>query len=101
MAADPRRCPAAVEELIRWVTPLNNMFRTAAVDAEVGGQAIAAGDRLALLYPSANRDEDVFADPFTFDTARNPTRTSGSGSAPTSASGRRWPGSSSCCSSPS
>jgi cytochrome P450 len=48
------------------------MFRTAAVDTEVGGQPIAAGDRLALLYPSANRDEDVFADPFTFDTTRNP-----------------------------
>lgn len=72
MAADPSTVPTAVEELIRWVTPLNNMFRTAAVDTEVGGQAIAAGDRLVLLYPSANRDEDVFDDPFTFDTARNP-----------------------------
>jgi cytochrome P450 len=48
------------------------MFRTAAADTEVNGQAIAEGDRLALLYPSANRDEAVFAEPFTFDTTRNP-----------------------------
>jgi cytochrome P450 family 142 subfamily A polypeptide 1 len=72
MADDPTTVPTAVEEMIRWVTPLNNMFRTAAVDTEVGGQAIAAGDRLVLLYPSANRDESVFADPDTFDTTRIP-----------------------------
>ena len=72
MAADPSTVPTAVEEMIRWVTPLNNMFRTAAVDTEVGGQAIAAGDRLVLLYPSANRDESVFTDPDVFDTTRSP-----------------------------
>ena len=72
MAADPSIVPAAVEEMIRWVTPLNNMFRTAAADTEIGGQAIAEGDRLALLYPSANRDEAVFTDPFTFDITRHP-----------------------------
>jgi cytochrome P450 family 142 subfamily A polypeptide 1 len=72
MAADAAVVPGAVEEMIRWVTPLNNMFRTALVDTEVGGQAIAAGDRLVLLYPSANRDEAVFTDPDTFDITRSP-----------------------------
>jgi cytochrome P450 family 142 subfamily A polypeptide 1 len=72
LAERPDAVPAAVEELLRWVTPLNNFFRTAAVDAEVGGQAIAAGDRIILLYPSANRDEAVFDEPFRFDVTRNP-----------------------------
>ena len=72
LAERPDVAPTAVEELLRWVTPLNNFFRTAAVDTQVGGQAIAAGDRVILLYPSANRDEAVFADPFRFDVARNP-----------------------------
>lgn len=68
----PELIPSAVEEIIRWVTPLNNMFRKATRDTELGGKQIAAGDRLALVYPSANRDEDVFDDPFTFDVRRNP-----------------------------
>ncbi len=69
---DPELIPSAVDEVIRWVTPLNNMFRKATVDTELGGKKIAAGDRLALVYPSANRDEAVFEDPFTFDVTRNP-----------------------------
>lgn len=69
---DRWRIPSAVEEMIRWVTPLNNMFRVATCDAVVAGTAIKAGDRLALLYPSANRDEAVFTDPFTFDISRSP-----------------------------
>ncbi len=72
MAADPTLVPGAVEEILRWVTPLNNMFRRAISDDVVGGQEIAAGDRLVLLYPSANRDEAVFADPFSFDIRRDP-----------------------------
>ncbi len=48
------------------------MFRKATVDTELGGKQIAAGDRLALVYPSANRDEAVFDDPFTFDVTRSP-----------------------------
>lgn len=72
LAADSSLAPAAVEEMIRWVTPLNNMFRRATSDDVVGGQPIAAGDRLMLAYPSANRDEAVFEDPFTFDIARDP-----------------------------
>ena len=72
LAADPSLVPAAVEEVLRWVTPLNNMFRRAVADAEVHERQIRRGDRIILLYPSANRDEDVFADPFTFDIRRNP-----------------------------
>ena len=72
MYEDPSLIPGAVDEVIRWVTPLNNMFRKATVDTELNGKRIAAGDRLALVYPSANRDEDVFDDPFTFDIRRDP-----------------------------
>lgn len=72
MAADPSLVPGAVEEVLRWVTPLNNFFRRAMADTEVGGHPIGRGDRVILLYPSANRDEAVFADPFTFDIRRSP-----------------------------
>jgi cytochrome P450 family 142 subfamily A polypeptide 1 len=72
MAADPSLVPGAVEELIRWVTPLNNFFRTAVVDTTVAGVDVAAGDRFLLAYPSANRDEAVFDDPYRFDIARHP-----------------------------
>ncbi len=72
LAADPDLVASGVEELIRWVTPLNNFFRTAVADARIGEQPVAEGDRIILLYPSANRDEDVFDDPFTFDVGRSP-----------------------------
>lgn len=72
LAAEPARVPQAVEELLRWVTPLNNFFRTALSDTEVGGHPIAAGERVILLYPSANRDAAVFDDPFRFDVTRDP-----------------------------
>ena len=72
MAAEPSLVPGAVEEVLRWVTPLNNMFRRAVADDHVGGQDIRRGDRIILLYPSGNRDESVFDDPFTFDIRRNP-----------------------------
>lgn len=68
----PELIPSAVDEVIRWVTPLNNMFRKATEDVELRGRTIRAGDRLALVYPSANRDEEVFQDPFTFDVTRSP-----------------------------
>src|SRR5665647_2488797 len=67
---DPSLIPAAVEEMIRWVTPLNNFFRTAVEPAAIGGVGVEAGDRVILLYPSANRDEIVFDDPFAFDIRR-------------------------------
>ncbi|MGB0622132.1 MAG: cytochrome P450 [Myxococcota bacterium] len=63
IAKRPSMIPSAVEELLRYITPLNNMFRTAARDTEINGQQIAEGDRLCLLYGSANRDESVFEDP--------------------------------------
>ena len=72
LAEVPALVPSAVEEILRWVTPLNQMFRTAAVDDRIGDTPVQAGDRIVLLYPSANRDESVFADPFTFDITREP-----------------------------
>jgi cytochrome P450 family 142 subfamily A polypeptide 1 len=72
MAKNPALIDTAVEEVLRWVTPLNNFFRTALTDDHVGGQDIAAGDRVVMLYPSANRDEAVFDDPFTFNIHRDP-----------------------------
>ncbi len=72
LATDPSLVPGAVEELIRWVTPLNNFFRTAVADTVVAGIDIPAGSRMMLAYPSANRDERVFTDPDTFDIRRSP-----------------------------
>jgi cytochrome P450 family 142 subfamily A polypeptide 1 len=72
LATEPSLVPAAVEELIRWVTPLNNMFRIATVDAEIAGTRVAAGDRIALVYPAANRDPEVFDRPDEFDITRDP-----------------------------
>jgi len=72
LARDPSGIPDAIEEMIRWVTPLNNFFRTAALDTHIGEQPVRAGDRVVLLYPSANRDEAVFDEPFRFDPTRHP-----------------------------
>ncbi|OWK30153.1 cytochrome P450 [Sphingomonas dokdonensis] len=63
---DPSLLPNAVEEMIRWASPVKHFFRTAAKDAEVGGVPIKAGDGLVMAYPSANRDSAVFDDPFAF-----------------------------------
>jgi cholest-4-en-3-one 26-monooxygenase len=69
---DPALLPVAVEEFIRWVTPILNMRRTAARDTEVGGTGVRAGDELLLMYSSANRDEAVFDAPERFDVGREP-----------------------------
>lgn len=69
---DRSKLEAGVEEMLRWVTPIKNMSRTATRDVEVRGQTIGEGDQLVLMYPSANRDGDVFADPFLFDVERHP-----------------------------
>ena len=61
-----------IEELLRWVSPVTYMRRTALVDAVVGGQSIAAGDKVVMYYGSANRDEAVFADPYRLDLGRTP-----------------------------
>jgi cytochrome P450 len=67
---DPSLGATAVEEMIRWETPVKEFMRTATEDRVVGPQTIPAGDSVYLAYLSANRDEDVFADPFRFDVGR-------------------------------
>ncbi|MEY4372794.1 MAG: hypothetical protein RL219_1563 [Actinomycetota bacterium] len=69
---DPGLLPNAIEEMLRWVTPVRNMNRTATADVEVHGQQIREGDRILLLYPSANRDERAFEHPERFDITRTP-----------------------------
>ena len=64
--------PGAVDEMLRWVTPIRHFMRTAAVDYTLRGQTIRAGDDLFLAYPSANRDEEIYADPFAFRVDRGP-----------------------------
>jgi cholest-4-en-3-one 26-monooxygenase len=73
LAADPAGLmPGAVEEMLRWVSPIKNMARTATRDVELDGALIREGQELLLLYPSANRDEAVFENPDTFDITRSP-----------------------------
>lgn len=72
LQADLSLLPGALEEMLRWVSPIRNMNRTATCDIEVDGQLIREGDRILLLYPSANRDESVFPDPYRFDIHRSP-----------------------------
>ena len=72
LVADRSLIPTAVEEMLRWVSPIKNMARTVTRDVELGGQRLAEGDKLLLLYPSANRDGEVFAEPFRFDMRRQP-----------------------------
>jgi cholest-4-en-3-one 26-monooxygenase len=69
---DPSKIPSAVEECIRWVTPVINMARTATDDVEIRGRTIPAGDEILLMYTSANRDESVFDRPDEFDVLRDP-----------------------------
>ncbi len=69
---DPALIPKAIEEMLRWVTPIKNMARTTTRDAQIRGTTIPEGDKLLLLYPSANRDEEVFIEPERFDIARTP-----------------------------
>jgi cytochrome P450 len=66
--------PDAVEELLRWVSPISHMRRTATRDVELRGQRILAGEKVVLWYASANRDEQVFERPFRFDVRRRPNR---------------------------
>jgi cytochrome P450 len=70
--ADPTLLPGAVEEVLRWANPLHYFRRTAAEDTELSGTKIAAGQKVAMLYTSANRDEEVFDDPQRFDIRRDP-----------------------------
>jgi cytochrome P450 len=79
LQAQPELLPSAIEEAVRWVTPIIHFARTAQEDFELCGKSIKAGDALALFYPSANRDEEIFEDPFSFRIDRNPNRHLGFG----------------------
>jgi cholest-4-en-3-one 26-monooxygenase len=72
LRGNPDLVPNAVEEILRWVTPIIHFTRFATEDGEVRGQPIRAGEKLALIFASGNRDEEVFADPFSFQIDRHP-----------------------------
>jgi hypothetical protein len=75
LKADPAGSMASfIEESIRWVTPVKHFMRSATADTELRGRKIAKGDWLMLCYPSGNRDEEVFEDPFKFDIGRTPNK---------------------------
>jgi cytochrome P450 len=74
LQADMSLLPTAVDEMIRWVTPVKHFMRNATADYELAGTKIRPGDALLLSYPSANRDESVFEEPFRFDVGRSPNR---------------------------
>lgn len=76
---DPGLMATAVEEMIRWSTPVKEFMRTATADTSVHGVDIAKGDSVYLAYVSGNRDEDVFTDPFRFDVGRDPNKHVGFG----------------------
>ncbi|HEY3773305.1 MAG TPA: cytochrome P450 [Solirubrobacteraceae bacterium] len=65
---------SAAEEMLRWATPVHHFRRTAAVDTELAGTKIAAGDKVTTWFVSGNRDESVFENPDVFDIARTPNR---------------------------
>jgi cytochrome P450 len=67
---NPELLPSAVEEMLRWTCPLHYFRRTATCDTNIRGQDIKAGDRVVMLYSSANFDEEVFPDPLNFDITR-------------------------------
>jgi cytochrome P450 len=71
---NPELIPLATEEMIRWVTPVKEFMRTASEDTTVRGVPIAAGESVLLSYASANRDEEIFDDPFRFDVGRDPNK---------------------------
>jgi cytochrome P450 len=72
LRADPALMPTAVDEMLRWWTPVMTFRRTAAMDCELGGQVIRTGEKVVVSFTSANRDEAVFASPDRFDVRRKP-----------------------------
>lgn len=72
LRADPSLLPGAIEEMLRWVTPVMQFRRTATRDLQIGDQEIAKGDKLVVYYGAANRDPAVFDDPHVFDITRSP-----------------------------
>jgi cytochrome P450 len=71
--------PTAIEEIVRWATPVMHFRRSATADTEINGQEIKAGDKVVMWYTSANRDADAFDDPFRFDVRRTPNEHVGFG----------------------
>ncbi|MEY2754102.1 MAG: hypothetical protein RJB65_460 [Actinomycetota bacterium] len=74
LQADPSLMATAVDEMIRWTSPVKHFMRTATEDYDLSGTTIKAGQDVLLSYWSANRDEDVFTDPFSFDVGRSPNK---------------------------
>ncbi|MCR9095785.1 MAG: cytochrome P450 [bacterium] len=74
LQSDPGLLKSGVEEILRWTSPIIHFARTATADVEIKGRQIKEGDTLALFYPSANRDEEIFEAPFEFRVDRNPNR---------------------------
>ncbi len=72
LGQDPEVLPTAADEVLRWSSPVLMFTRTATRDVELGGAPVRAGDRVVMWYPSANRDDLVFDDPFRFDVRRTP-----------------------------
>ena len=72
LRTDPSKLSPAIEELLRWVSPVMQFTRRATKDTEIAGRSIAAGERVVLAYPSANRDERTFVDPDRLDVTRQP-----------------------------
>jgi cytochrome P450 len=72
LRTEPAAMPLAVEEILRWSSPVSYFARRATEDTEIRGVPIAEGDRVTMWFPSANRDEDVYDDPFGFDIGRSP-----------------------------
>ncbi|MFI0349073.1 cytochrome P450 [Actinomadura sp. 9N407] len=72
LCRDPGLIPGAVDEVLRWVTPVTHFARRATRDTEIAGRAISAGERVVMWYSSANRDEEVFKEPDRFDVTRSP-----------------------------
>lgn len=72
LSRNPEQLPLAIEEMLRWTCPLHYFRRTAISDTQIRGQQIKAGERVVMLYSSANFDEEVFTDPMTFDITRDP-----------------------------
>jgi cytochrome P450 len=79
LLANPALVDGAVEETVRWVTPVNQFTRTATRDVQVRDQLVKAGQSVCLFYASGNRDEEVFEEPFRFDISRNPNNHIGFG----------------------
>jgi cytochrome P450 len=74
LKADPSLMATAVDEMIRWTSPVKHFMRTATVDYDIRGTTVKAGQDVLLSYWAANRDEEVFADPFRFDVGRSPNK---------------------------